>query len=190
MRGGREHRLTNRAAAHRCRTELGSGPLGTCHASRAVTRHRSEAPVAHAVPNEYHFTGLNALAGSRISRLFPRDVQRAAGRSAVWLARLLWEQEVESSNLSAPTVCKFLLSRNLRLPARPAAQRETWFTTTLLPQRETLPCRPNETCLSAGQAHGPGPGAFSQTRDRLEQVRVPGIPGPLRRSPRGAVRRE
>lgn len=27
----------------------------------------------------------------------------SAGRSAVWLARLLWEQEVESSNLSAPT---------------------------------------------------------------------------------------
>jgi hypothetical protein len=27
----------------------------------------------------------------------------AAGRSAVWLARLVWDQEVESSNLSAPT---------------------------------------------------------------------------------------
>ena len=26
-----------------------------------------------------------------------------AGRSAVWLARLLWEQEVPSSNLGAPT---------------------------------------------------------------------------------------
>ena len=28
---------------------------------------------------------------------------RFTGRSAVWLARLLWEQEVGSSNLPAPT---------------------------------------------------------------------------------------
>lgn len=35
-----------------------------------------------------------------------------SGRSAAWLARLLWEQEVRSSNLRAPTVGKFLLSRN------------------------------------------------------------------------------
>ena len=26
------------------------------------------------------------------------------GRSVVWLARLLWEQEAESSNLSVPTI--------------------------------------------------------------------------------------
>jgi hypothetical protein len=28
----------------------------------------------------------------------------ASGRSVVWLARLLWEQEAESSNLSVPTI--------------------------------------------------------------------------------------
>ena len=27
-----------------------------------------------------------------------------SGRSVVWLARLLWEQEAESSNLSVPTI--------------------------------------------------------------------------------------
>ena len=29
------------------------------------------------------------------------------GRSVVWLARLLWEQEAESSNLSVPTIFPF-----------------------------------------------------------------------------------
>ena len=29
------------------------------------------------------------------------------GRSAAWLARLLWEQEAESSNLSVPTICLY-----------------------------------------------------------------------------------
>ena len=33
------------------------------------------------------------------------------GRSVVWLARLLWEQEAVSSNLTVPTIlhCLFLL---------------------------------------------------------------------------------
>ena len=31
-------------------------------------------------------------------------MSKPAGRSAAWLARLLWEQEVASSNLAAPTV--------------------------------------------------------------------------------------
>ena len=35
---------------------------------------------------------------------------RLTGRGAAWLARLLWEQEVESSNLSAP-ICNSLKYR-------------------------------------------------------------------------------
>ena len=35
---------------------------------------------------------------------------RTAGRSAVWLAHLLWEQGVGSSNLLAPTRVKVLMS--------------------------------------------------------------------------------
>ena len=45
---------------------------------------------------------------SRLAQLYP-------GCSAAWLARLLWEQEAESSNLSIPTIlmraavaCRFL----------------------------------------------------------------------------------
>jgi hypothetical protein len=30
------------------------------------------------------------------------------GRSVVWLARLLWEQEAVSSNLTVPTIFHFL----------------------------------------------------------------------------------
>ena len=37
------------------------------------------------------------------------------GRSVVWLARLLWEQEAESSNLSVPTI--FLFSKPIMLLA-------------------------------------------------------------------------
>ncbi len=36
------------------------------------------------------------------------------GRGAAWLARLLWEQEVESSNLSAPNAIS--VSRMRRIP--------------------------------------------------------------------------
>ncbi len=35
-----------------------------------------------------------------------RVTSTITGRSAAWLARLLWEQEVESSNLSAPIFCR------------------------------------------------------------------------------------
>ena len=34
---------------------------------------------------------------------FATNTERLSGRGSVWLERLLWEQEVDSSSLSAPT---------------------------------------------------------------------------------------
>ena len=44
------------------------------------------------------------------------DVNLFSGRSVVWLARLLWEQEAVSSNLTVPTI---LLTQAFQTPTFP-----------------------------------------------------------------------
>ncbi len=56
--------------------------------------------------------GRNVSAQAWPPQLRPRGIGdtigRDAGRGAAWLARLLWEQEVASSNLAAPTLVELM----------------------------------------------------------------------------------
>ena len=90
---------------------------------------------------------------------------RSTGRGAAWLARLLWEQEVESSNLSAPNH-KCRKHKGLREAAGKSPRRFFFGATPVLPCKRFLPG-------SHGQARFRVSGCRDTGRVRRVEWRLP-----------------
>ncbi len=77
------------------------------------------------------------LIGREFADTIKSPIEFRAGRGAAWLARLLWEQEVASSNLAAPI---FPCSIRVDRASGRSVTRSTWNLP--LPRRKSEPLQP------------------------------------------------